>query len=119
MMELDRIGAFRCFQGTFNFSTDLSGPSDYIVIPPDAWQISVQLQMLSTAAATIEATVSTYTEIEAGTAVWKAWDNGIVPAGGISQDSTKGPIGAVRVNVTTPAPGDNAVVSIRTQGEQY
>jgi len=117
-LNLTQIGAFRCFQGTFALSTTSTGPSDYISIAPDAYSVSVQLKVLDGAIATIEATCNTVEEITAGLATWVAWDAGSVTGGQTKQDTAKSPIGAIRVQVLTAAAGNNAIVSIRTLGEQ-
>jgi hypothetical protein len=113
--SMSQINGFRCFEGSFIFSTSSTGVSDYIIVPYDSDRVSVQLAVLSTASVSIEATVSTQAEVEAGTARWKEWDNGAITGGAISQDSTKGPISALRINVKTALAGNNAFVSVRSQ----
>lgn len=116
MLSLKQIGALNCFEGKFMFDTTSTGVSDYIIIPPDVEKTSVQLQVLSTAEVTIEATLSTIEDVTTGTATWLAWDNGYI-TNTVSQDATKGPVGAVRIRVKTALAGNNAIVNIKTQGE--
>lgn len=115
MLQLQLINGFRCYEGDFVFDTSNTGVSDYIVIPPDGDRISVQLYVISTASVTVQATVSSQSAIESDTAVWKDWDNGAVTGGAVSQDSTKGPVAAIRISVNTALAGNNAVLSVRVQ----
>lgn len=115
MLELKQIFGFRCYEGDFVFDTSNTGVSDYITIPPDGDRVSVQLSVLSTASVTVEATISSQAAIESDTAIWKAWDNGAITGGATSQDSTKGPVAAIRIIVNTALAGNNAYLSVRVQ----
>lgn len=115
MLELSQIFGFRCYEGDFIFSTASTGVSDYVIIPPDGDRVSVQLQVLSTASVTVEATISSIASVLSDTAIWKAWDNGAITGGAISQDSTKGPVTAIRILVNTALAGNNAMLSIKVQ----
>jgi hypothetical protein len=99
--------------GTYELQTDSTGPSDYIAIPTDTPAVSVQLLVLSTASATVQATVSTLQEVQDGVAHWKDWDEGAITGGAIGQDATKGPITALRLNVLAALPGPNAILSVK------
>lgn len=112
---LKEVGAFRCFEGTFLFDTTNTGPGDYIIISPDTERVSVQLTSNGTAACVIEATVSTEAEIKANTATWVAWPTAAISGGSTVQDSTNGPVAAIRLNVSVALAGINAIVSVRTQ----
>lgn len=114
-LSMQQVGMFRCFEGTFIFDTSSSGPSDYIIIPPDVDRISVQLEVLSSCVATVEATCSLFSEVESNTATWKAWDNGNITGGVVSQDATKGPISSLRLRVITPLAGTQAKINVRAQ----
>lgn len=118
MLELKQVGAFRCFEGTFSFDTTATGASDYVLINPDSDRVSIQLSVLSTAKAGVEATISTENEILADTALWKLWGNGLITGGDVSQDSTNGPVRAIRINVDTAKAGINAYLSVATQGSK-
>jgi len=115
MLLLKQVGLFRCFEGTFNLSVSATGVSDYIVIPNDVDRVSVQLFVPSTAVGIIQGTISTQEEIEAGTAYWKDWDAGSTTGGTVLQDSTKGPVAALRLNVLTALAANTAKISVRAQ----
>ena len=115
MLSMTQVSSFRCFEGSWTFSTTSTGASDYIIIPPDVDRISAQLKVSSTASAVLEATCSTFSEIEAATAIWKEWDQGASTGDQVLQDATKGPVSAIRLNVKTALAGNNAAVSIRAQ----
>ena len=117
MLSLTQIGAFRCFEGSFAIDTTSTGASDYVIVNPDAQNVSVQLKVLSTAKAALEATCSTEAEVVAGTADWKEWAIGDVTGGAVEQDTPTSPITAVRINVKTAKAGNQALLCVRTRGQ--
>lgn len=117
-MTLQRIDGLRCFEGTFTFDTTNTGATDYVFLPPDAETASIQLTVLSTASAAVEATISTIAEVEAGQAIWQVWSSGYVTGGNTVQDATKGPVTAIRLDIDTAKAGVNAYLSVRTQGDR-
>jgi hypothetical protein len=118
MLSLTQIGAFRCFEGSFAIDTTNTGASDYVIIEPDAYSVSVQLKVLSTANAALEATCSTIAEVVAGTADWVEWSSGDITGGAVGQDAPMSPITAVRINVKTAKAGNQALLCVKTQGRQ-
>ncbi len=115
MLTLTNTALTRCYEGAFSLSTASSGASDYVVINPDAQWVSVQLKVLSTAEAAVQATVSPIANVIAGTADWVTWSKGALTGGSIAQDATTGPVTAVRITVSTTKAGNNAVLAVRTQ----
>jgi type II secretory pathway component PulK len=116
MLSLTKIGAFRCFEGIFSLDTTSTGASDYVMINPDAQSVSVQLKVLSTAKAALEATISPTASVLADTADWKEWAAGDITGGAVEQDTPTSPITAVRINVKTTKAGLQAVLCVRTRG---
>lgn len=114
-LSLTKTTIARCFEGTFTYDTTTTGGKDYITINPDASRVSVSLKALSTCVATIEYTMSPYSNL--ASADWVEWNIGSTTGGVIIADSTSGPISAVRINVLTALAGNQVVVNVRTQGE--
>ncbi len=115
MITMNQIAGFRCFEISLNIDTTNTGYSDYVVIPSDMDRVAVQLFVNSTASVTVQASISTIDELAAGTAKWKDWDNGTITGNIVSQDSTKGPVGAIRTRTDVALAGNNANLSIRAQ----
>jgi hypothetical protein len=117
MLQLDLIGAFRSWQGTFPFSTNIEGYTDYVVLAPDVEKVSVQVSCDHLCNVMVQATLNSVEEIEAGTAIWKDWTLGKLSGPGVLQDATTGPITAVRCKNTGLGLG-NFYLTVRAKGEQ-
>ena len=115
MIAMVQIGLHRCFEYSTPIDTTVTGPSDYIIVPADMDRTAVQLYVASTASVQVEASISTISQLNDGTAKWLVWDNGPITGNITSQDATKGPVGALRYNVVGALPGVNGSMSIRCQ----
>lgn len=105
----------RCFEGIFTYDATATGGKDYITINADAARISVSLKALSTCVATLEYTITPYSNL--ASADWIEWTAGSTTGGTTIADSTGGPITAIRPNVLTALAGNQVVINVRTQGE--
>jgi hypothetical protein len=76
-----------------------AGNGDSILIPDEVKQITLTLSFATGATGRVEATTSSIAKVKAGTAVWVAWDAGVVAT--TTQDALY-PVTAIRaVQVAT------------------